>query len=164
MAVLGAAWVLLGAVTLVAAIRARKSRRALLVGRLALGTLFVLAGALVNAVFLATGTDYTGFADLSFLPFVRDTWRSVVAPNQVLFIGLLIAFEATAGVLVLLGGKRAELGMLAILGFHVGLLFFGLPFWTWAIPMLVAVGLLLRAQRSANRAAATAETAAAVPA
>lgn len=36
-------------------------------------------------------------AAASYLPFVRTTWRSVVAPNQALFIGLLVAFEVVAG-------------------------------------------------------------------
>jgi hypothetical protein len=30
---------------------------------------------------------------------VTDTWRSVVGPNQLLFIGLLIVFEAVVGIL-----------------------------------------------------------------
>ena len=59
---------------------------------------------------------------------------------------LLIAFEAVAGVLVYLGGRPAVAGMTAILGFHVGLMFFGWGFWIWSIPMIVGVALLLRAQ------------------
>lgn len=51
------AWFTLGATTVVAGIRSRHSRRALHVGRLAVGALFVLAGALVNALYLITGAD-----------------------------------------------------------------------------------------------------------
>lgn len=141
------AWPVLGLATLVAGILAGRSRVAMLVGRWALGALFVLAGALVNAVYLATGTDYAGFADASPFGFVRDTWGSLVAPRQALFIGLLVVFEAVVGVLVVTGGRRTQAALAAIIGFHVGLLAFGWGFWAWAVPMLVACGLLLRAER-----------------
>jgi hypothetical protein len=51
------AWLVLGIATFVMAVRAGRSRPALYVGRVALGVLYVGAGALVNAVYLATGTD-----------------------------------------------------------------------------------------------------------
>lgn len=141
------AWPVLGLTTLVAGVLAARSRRAMLVGRWALGALFVLAGALVNAVYLATGTDYADFADASPFAFVRDTWGSLVAPRQGLFIGLLVAFELAVGILVVTGGRRTQAALVAIMGFHVGLLAFGWGFWAWAVPMLVACGLLLRAER-----------------
>jgi len=156
MAALAATWVVLGVTALVCGILAQRRQRALRIGRYALGALFLGAGAAVNAVFLLTGTDYAAFADASYLPFVRTTWRSVVAPNQVLFIGLLVVFEAVAGILVLTGGRRAELGMVAMLGFHVALLSFGWGFYAWSLPMLAAVSLLLAAQRAEDRGAATA--------
>lgn len=141
------AWPVLGLTTLVAGVMAHRHPRAVLVGRWALGILYVLAGALVNLVYLTTGTDYADFADASFLPFVRDTWASVVAPNQELWIGLLIVFEALVGVLVVAGGRRTQLGMVLVMAFHVALMLFGWFFWAWSVPMLVAVGLLLRAER-----------------
>jgi|GEM_PF-958279 len=141
------AWLVLGTITVIAGIRARRSRRALRIGRLALGALFVLGGALVNAWYLVSGTDYGGFADMSYLAFVRDTWASVVAPRQEVWIGLLIAFEAIAGALVWSGGRRATLGMAAIMAFHVLLLPFGWFFYAWSVPMLLGVGLLLQAHR-----------------
>jgi hypothetical protein len=49
-------------------------------------------------------------------------------------------------VLVLIGGRAAVVGMIAILGFHVGLMFFGWAFWVWSLPMLAGIMLLLRAQ------------------
>jgi hypothetical protein len=148
------AWLVLGATGFVAALRARRSARARLVGRVAFGLLFTVAGGLVNAIYLATGTDYAGFADASYLPFVRDTWRAVVAPDQVLWIGLLVAFELIAGTLVLLGGRAARVGLMAMIAFHVALLSFGWFFWVWAVPVLVALGLLLRAEVVAAREAA----------
>ena len=141
------AWPILGVTTVVAGVLAHRHPRAVLVGRWALGLLFVLAGALVNLVYVLGDTDYAGFADGSFIPFVRDTWESVVVPNQAFWIGLLVAFEAVVGVLVVLGGRRTQLAMVLMMGFHVALLSFGWFFWAWSIPMLLGIGLLLRAER-----------------
>ena len=140
-------WLILGSVALIAALRAGKSRRALIVGRIAVGALMIGAGALVNVVYLATGIDWTTFADTAHVDFVRDTWRSLVAPNHLVFITLLIAFEVTAGVLVLHGGRKAQVGYLALIGMHIGLLPFGWIFTAWAVVMLVAFTLLFRAER-----------------
>lgn len=139
-------WMVLTVVTLVAAIMAQWKPGALVVGRVALGVYYLLAGALVHAVYLATGTSYANFADSAHLSFVRDTWRSVVAPHQWFFIGLLVVFEATVGVLVLSGGRRAVVGMSAILAKQACLLLFGWLLTVPAIVMLIGVGLLLRAQ------------------
>jgi uncharacterized membrane protein len=141
------AWLVLTLVTLVAAIAAQRRPGALTVGRVTLGIYYVFAGALVNVVYLARGDTFASFADAAYFSFVRDTWRAVVAPNYLFFIGLLVIFEATMGVLVLTGGRRAELGMLGILGMQAGLLLFGWVTSVSAAVMLVAVGLLLRAQR-----------------
>lgn len=140
-------WSVLGLVILVAAIRSARSPEALRVGRWAVGALFIGAGAGVNAWYLARGDDYGGFADGSQFAFVRETWRSVVAPDQVFFISLLIAFELAVGALVLAGDRRSELGLAAAIGFHVALMSFGWAFALWSVPMLFALALLLRAQR-----------------
>jgi hypothetical protein len=147
------AWLGFGLVILAASLFARRSTHALLIGRIALAALFLLAGACVNAVFLLQGADYSGFADSSYVRFVRETWRAVVAPNQLVFIPLLILFEASVGVLLLLGGRWARLGLVSAMGFHVALLAFGWWYYVWAIPMLVAMALLFRAQRRPHRAA-----------
>jgi hypothetical protein len=145
------AWLVLTVVTVVAAITAQRTPRALAVGRLALAVYYLLAGALVHILYLAVGQTYATFADSAHVAFVRDTWRSIVAPNQLFFIGLLVVFEATVGVLVLLGGRPAELGMAAIVGMHAGLLLFGWVYTAFSGVMLVTVGLLLRAQVRADR-------------
>jgi hypothetical protein len=141
------AWLVLGGVALVAAVRAGSSARALYVGRVALGVLFIGAGALVNLFYLLTGADYGTFADAAHVAFVRDTWHAVVAPRQAVFIGVLIAFEIAVGVLILSAGRRTELGLAGAIGMHVGLLVFGWVFTIWGAVMLVAFALLLRAQR-----------------
>lgn len=144
-------WLVLGGTALVAALRATRSRRALHVGRWAVGVLFIVFGAVVNAIYLTVGTDaYAEFAAASPFPFVRDTWESLVLPHQQFFITLLIVAEATAGALVLAGGRKAQVGLIALMGFHVGQLAFGGVMWVWAPLMLLTLGLLLRAERRAS--------------
>ncbi len=141
-------WLVLGGTTFAAALRARTSRRARYVARGALGLLFLAFGAVVNAIYLALDNGYyDDFADPSPFGFVRDTWESVVLPHQGVFIGLLIGFEAAAGVLVLSGGRWTQAGLIGLIGFHAGQLAFGGMLWAWAAVMLVALVLLLRAER-----------------
>ena len=141
-------WLVLGATVIVASLFAGRSDRARLVARVALGVLFLVFGAMVNVIYLVT--DWNSFAEfgaMSQFAFVRDTWASLVAPNTGVFIGLLIAGEATAGILVLCGGRWMRAGLVLLLAFHVGLLFFGWWLWLYAVPMLGALTLLLRAER-----------------
>ena len=85
---------------------------------------------------------------------MRDTWASLVVPHLELFITLLIVAEATAGALILSGGRRTHAGLMMLIGFHVGQLAFGGVLWGWAPIMLVTLTLLLRAERQASYAAA----------
>ena len=141
-------WLVLGATVIVASLFAGRSDRARLVARVALGVLFLVFGAMVNVIYLVTDWDsFAEFGEMSQFAFVRDTWASLVAPNTGVFIGLLIAGEATAGILVLCGGRWMQAGLVLLLAFHVGLLFFGWWLWLYAVPMLGALTLLLRAER-----------------
>jgi hypothetical protein len=142
-------WVVCGVVTLVAAVLAGRSGRARLAGRVAVGVLFVFGGALLHVINLATGVDYTDFADPAHFGWVTDAWRAVVGPNQMLFIGLLVVFEATVGVLVLIGGRWTQLGYLGVIGFYLALWLFGWFETVWVLVMLPAMLLLLRAERRA---------------
>ncbi|QBX55214.1 hypothetical protein EXE58_06955 [Nocardioides seonyuensis] len=146
-------WLVLGGTALVAALRAGRSARALLVGRWAVGILFIVFGALVNAVWLAADHAYYGeFAEPSPFPFVRDTWASLVVPHLWLFIGLLIVCELLAGALILAGGRWAQAGLVALIAFHVGQLAFGGVLWVWAPLMILTLSLMLRAERRAGTA------------
>lgn len=158
-------WLVLGGTAFAAALQAHRSRRALAVARWSLGILFVAFGAAVNLFYLVVDPDsYASFAEPSPFSFVRDTWASLVAPHPQLFIPVLIAAEAIAGLLVLAGGRRTQAGLVALMVFHVGQLAFGGVLWVWAPLMLVTLGLLLRAERhwsapaggAASRAVATA--------
>lgn len=141
-------WVTLGAVIFVCSFVARRDRRAHLAGLAAVSALWVLAGAGANAYFLARGDDYSGFADGASSTFVRDTWESLVVPHHSLFIGLLIAFEALAGALVLVPGLPRRIALLLLVGFNVALLSFGWGFLVWSVPLVVALTKLGSADRA----------------
>jgi uncharacterized membrane protein YphA (DoxX/SURF4 family) len=153
--VLGPIWLTLGATIFVAAWRAGHSDRALRVGCYAVSVLWVLAGALVNAGFLLAGSDYSGFADAAYVPSVTETWEALVVPHPHFFIGLLVAFEAIAGVLVLFPGQLRQGALVALIAFTVALVSFGWGFYLWAVPMTTALALLLQAER--RRATTTAD-------
>ncbi len=142
-------WLACGVATVVAAALAGRSERARLLGRASVGVLFVLGGALLHVINLATGQDYTGFADPAHFDWVTDAWRAVVAPHQVFFIGVLAVFEATVGVLAVSGGRLTRLGYAGVIGFYLALWLFGWFETVWCIVMLPAMALLLRAERRA---------------
>ena len=139
-------WVGSGAAVVVTALRSRHDRRALGAARRSVAVLYLGAGAIVNALMLASGEDYEDFADASSIAFVRHTWRSLVVPNHHFFISALIAFEAAVGLLALAGGRRTQLALVAAMAFHVALLVFGWGFAAWSVPMLAALGTLLRSE------------------
>jgi uncharacterized membrane protein len=146
-------WLVCAAATVVAAVLAGRSRRARYVGRAAVGILFIVGGALLHVINLATGSNYSGFADPAFFPWVTDAWESVVVPNPVLFIGLLAVFEATVGVLSLSGGRRTQLGYAGVIAFYSVLWLFGPEIW-FVLIMLPTMLLLLRAELRAATAPA----------
>jgi uncharacterized membrane protein len=139
-------WLACGVATIIAGVLAGRSRRARYVGRAAVGGLFIVGGALLHVINLASRGDYAGFADPAHFAWVTDAWRAVVAPNQVLFIGLLVVFEATVGVLTLSGGRRTQLGYMGIIGFYLALWLFGWIETAWVVIMLPPMLLLLRAE------------------
>jgi hypothetical protein len=84
---------------------------------------------------------------------VRNRRESVVPPNHLLLIGLLVAFEATVGLLVLSGGRRTQVGYVCTIGFHLALWLFGWFETVYCLVMLPALVLLLRAEQRATAAA-----------
>lgn len=143
-------WVACGLATIVAAAMAYRSSRARYLGRVAVGVLFVIGGALLHIVNLATGGDYADFADPAHFNWVTDAWRAVVEPNQFLYISLLVVFEATVGVLAMSGGRKTQLGYAGVLAFYSVLWLFGWFETVWVLIMLPAMLLLLRAERRAE--------------
>jgi len=149
-------WEACGVATIIAAVLASRSRRARYLGRAAVGVLFIIGGALLHVINLTTGVDYADFADPAHFAWVTDTWRAVVVPNHVLFIGLLVVFEATVGALILSGGRRTQLGYVGVIGFYMALWLFGWFETVWVVVMLPPMLLLLRAERRAAAAPAPA--------
>lgn len=149
--VLPVVWSALGLTIVVCSLRAARSDRAFAVGIGAVSVLWVLAGAAVNTAMLADGSTYTGFADGSAIPFVRDTWESLVVPHHHLFIGILIAAEATAGLTVLVAGRVRQVALLALIAFNATLVVFGWGFAIWAVPLVVSLALLYRAELLRSR-------------
>jgi hypothetical protein len=147
-------WVACVATAIVSSVLAIWRLRARYVGRVAVGVLMLLGGALFNAVNLARGGDYAGFADQAHFSWVTSAWNAVVAPNQVPFIGLLVVFEAVVGVLTFSGGRRTQLGLLGAIGFHLALWLFGWGVTVYSLIMLPTLVLLLRAERRASTGSA----------
>jgi hypothetical protein len=145
------AWAVLGVVIIGGALLAHRSRTAYRAAIGALALLYLPAGAAAHAWNLATDVSYSGFADWSWSSFVTDTWESLVVPHDWIFIGLLVAFEATVGVLVLFAGRPRRIALVLILAFHVALVSFGWAYLVWVLPMTAALVLLLRAERWEDR-------------
>jgi hypothetical protein len=142
--VLPVVWVALGVVIVTSSLRSRRSRFAYNLGVGAVSALWVVAGAGANTFFLLRGDDYSGFADGASTSFVHETWESLVVPHHGLFIGLLIAFEALAGIFVVFEGQARQSALLLLIAFNVLLLSFGWGFLVWTVPMVVALTLLWR--------------------
>ena len=140
-------WTSLGLLVVVCSVLASRSLPAYRVGIAAVSALWVVAGAAVNAYFLARGDDYSGFADGASTAFVTQTWESLVVPHHGVFIGALVLFEAAAGLLVLLPGRARQTALLLLVAFNVALVSFGWGFLVWSAPMTVALLLLWRAGR-----------------
>jgi hypothetical protein len=150
-------WVACVATVIVASVLANWSRRARYIARVATGVLMLFGGALFNAAnLLFSPEDYVAFADQAHFDWVTDAWRAVVAPNVFLFISLLVIFEAVVGVLILSGGRRTQLGLIGAIGFHLALWLFGWGVTIYALIMVPALMLLLRAERRAAAVSATA--------
>src|SRR4051812_20824827 len=144
-------WGLSAIVIIGAAWRSRRRPNALRTGRYAFAFLYLIAGAAMNAAFLATGETYAKFADGAYIVFVRHAWDTVVVPHHELWIGLLIVFETAVGLLALAGGKRLQLAYGLAIAFDVGLLAFGWGFSLWAVPMSAAYATLLAGERRGDR-------------
>jgi hypothetical protein len=113
--------------------------------RIAFG-LILVAGAVANAVmFLSQPRIYDAFAEGAIISLYRDLWRSLVLPHLGLWLALVIAFEISAGILILSKGIWVRVGLLAGILFCLGLV----PFWWYGgallnVAMAVALAWLLR--------------------
>lgn len=145
-------WSVCWALAVVSGVLAIRSRRAMYVGRITVGVLMLLGGAVFNSIQLVSGNDYRDFADESYVAWVTSAWQAVVPPAHGVLIGLLIFFEAAVGVLILSGGPRTQLGYLGAIAFHLALWLFSWFLTVYCLLMVPALILLLLAERRATRA------------
>jgi hypothetical protein len=143
-------WFGTGIAIIVAGVFAGRSRLARYVGRVALFVLFAIAGALMHFIALMSGLEktdfYVTFADTAHFDWVNDAWQAVFVPNQAMFVALLAVFELIVGVLIISGGRRTQVGLMAAIAFHLALWLFGGIQLAWTIVMLPFLVLLLRAE------------------
>src|SRR4051794_24040328 len=134
--VLPVVWATLGTTIVVCALRSRRSDRAFSIGIGAVSVLWVLGGAAANVAMLTDGSTYTGFAGGSPIAFVHDTWESLVVPHHHVFIGLLIAGEALAGLFVLVPGGLGETALRALVAYTAPLVVCGGGSAVGAVPLV----------------------------
>ena len=79
---------------------------------------------------------YRHFADNGLFAFVRDRLDRHRDGRPGFYGLLLMAGEVTAGALLLIGGRAARVGWVAVIAFHVLLLVFGWWIWAWCLPAL----------------------------
>ena len=75
--------------------------------------------------------------------------------EQLLFIGLLVAFEAVVGVLILSRGRGTQLGLVGAIGFHAALCLFGWGVTIYSALMIAALVCCSARERRAASASAT---------
>ena len=83
------------------------------IARIAFGVIYLL-GAIANiALVTINGSQsYVGFADATFFPWYREAWMAVAAPNIMLIVILLIAFEIGLGLLFILKRKYFKIALI----------------------------------------------------
>jgi hypothetical protein len=155
-----ALWLVLGATITVTGLRARHHERSRRVAVVAVAFMWVVGGALVNLLTLVQGGDYSGFADGSPSTFVTDTWESLVVPHAAVVIGLLVGFEAVAGLLVLVPGRTRQVALGLLVAFDLLLVSFGWGFLLWTVPVTAGLVGLWYAERAGvpDRSAPSAAT------
>ncbi len=76
------------------------------------GIIYLLGAGFNIFIVVAEGWQtYIGFADATFLPFYREAWMAVAAPNITLIVILLIAFEISLGLLFIIKRKYLKIAL-----------------------------------------------------
>ena len=111
-------------------------------GRSLVGGFFLVTGGVHLGLVAADTEVYRHFADHALFPFVRTGWQDIVMAAPAVYGLLLMAGEITAGTLLLVGGRAARVGWVAVITFHVLLMVFGWWVWAWSLPALALLGWL----------------------
>lgn len=113
--------------------------------RRVVGGVYLCCAGLNAGLVLADPEVYRDFAASSYLPFVRTAWQDVVMAHPTAWILLLALGELVIGTALLGGSPRGvRFGWAAVIAFQALLMLFGLGFWLWSVPVLVAVVPLAR--------------------
>lgn len=105
-------------------------------GRSLVGGFFLVMGGVHLGLVAADPQVYEHFADHGLFGFVRSGWQDIVMAAPSVYGLLLMAGEITAGTLLLVGGRAARIGWIAVITFHVLLMLFGWWVWAWSLPAL----------------------------
>lgn len=97
---------------------------------------YFTAGGINIGLTVANSEFFRHFADNSTLAWVRAAWRDIFMSNPQFWGGALAAGELALAFLLVVGGRWARFGYVGVIAFHIGLLFFGLAYWLWSIPVL----------------------------
>ena len=110
-----------------------------------------LVAAGFNLFFTLPEGDLSWFADAAWFPFLADFVREIVAPNHVLFMGLVVVFEIAVGLAILSRGRYVDVGVTASVLWVLFLIPFLQPFPMAATNVVLAVvqGILLLRQYDA---------------
>jgi hypothetical protein len=106
------------------------------------GGFFLVMGGVHLGLVSADPEVYRHFADHGLFPFVRTGWQEIVMAAPAVYGLALMAGEITAGTLLLVGGRAARIGWIAVISFHVLLMVFGWWVWAWSLPALALLGWL----------------------
>lgn len=110
----------------------------------ALGGFYLAMSGIHVGIVAADAETYRHFADTALFGFVRTGWSDVFMANPSVW-GLLLALgEVAIGVLLLIGGRAARGGWIAVLVFQMLLMLFGWGFWLWSLPALAVLVLGIR--------------------
>ena len=114
-------------------------------GRLVVGGFYLVTGGTHLGIVVAGTSFYRHFADQALFAFVRHGWSQVFMAAPVLWGLCLFLGEVAFGTMLLRGGRWARVGWACVIAFHALLMLFGFGIWLWAIPALLVLGSLARA-------------------
>lgn len=103
------------------------------------GGFYLVMGGINIGLSIGRPTIYSGFADGALFSWVQDAWQTVFMADPAVWAALLGAGELLVGVALLSGRRWAMAGYVAVIAFHLALMFFGWGVWLWAVPVLAAV-------------------------
>jgi len=105
----------------------------------AAGGFYLCMGGVHLGLVAADTEVYRHFADGGLFGFVRDGWAEVFMAHPAVWGLLLAAGEVTLGAVMLVGGRPARAGWVAMVVFQVLLMLFGWGFWLWSLPAVAVL-------------------------